>query len=164
MVNLREINKEDKDLLIQYLNNKNTIQHLSSKIPHPYKTEDAEWWINIGSKQDNIGRAIEYSGTFCGVISASEKKFEYSHSAEVGYWIGHEYWDKGIATSALSQFTAYIFNQTEIIRLSARVFSENKASMKVLEKAGYSLEGIFEKAIYNNGNYFNEHHFAKLRS
>lgn len=88
--------------------------------------------------------------------------FEYSHSAEIGYWLAKEFWRKGIVTEAINEFTHLIFSSTSISRLFASVFSSNTASMRVLEKAGYSLEGISTKAICKNGQYFDEHRFAKI--
>jgi ribosomal-protein-alanine N-acetyltransferase len=164
MIKLRGMESEDKNLLIRYLNNQDVVRFLSSKIPQPYTDQDAEWWVEVGSKQGGTVRAIEYHGLFCGVIGAVRQHFEYSHCAEIGYWLGREYWGKGIATEAVIKLTQLVFADSKLQRLYAPVFSANKASMRVLEKAGYKLEGIFEKAICKNGEYFNEHRFVKLRS
>ncbi|MES9854834.1 MAG: GNAT family protein [Candidatus Thiodiazotropha sp. L084R] len=51
---------------------------------------------------------------------------------------------------------------TNIIRLSAPVFSPNKASMRVLEKCGYELEGIFKKAIFKHDDFLDVHLYAKI--
>ncbi|WP_425423923.1 GNAT family N-acetyltransferase [Sporocytophaga myxococcoides] len=66
-------------------------------------------------------------------------------SAELGYWIGEPYWEKGIATEAVNLITDYGFNQLNLIRLYRGIFDFNKASQKVLEKAGFKFECIFEK-------------------
>ena len=57
-----------------------------------------------------------------------------------------------------------LFSNTDIVRLYAPVFSPNKASMRVLEKCGYQLEGVLRKAIYKNGVYLDEHFYAKISS
>jgi len=38
--------------------------------------------------------------------------FEYAHSAELGYWLGREYWSRGIATAVVKEFTQFIFETT----------------------------------------------------
>lgn len=163
MIKLRDMKKNDEELLVQYLNNEQVVRYLSLKIPKPYTSEDAKWWVEIGSKESAIVKAIEFEGVFCGVIGVYNQQLEYSHSAEVGYWIAQKYWNKGIAAKALIEFTSFIFSSTPIIRLFAPVFSANKSSMRVLEKAGYSLEGVLIKAICKHGQYFDEHLFAKVR-
>ena len=62
-------------------------------------------------------------------------------SAEVGYWLGQPFWGRGIATEALRAVTDYAFTTLDICRLEAGVFDWNPASARVLEKAGYVLEG-----------------------
>ena len=164
VIALRKMKKEDQDLLVQFLNDESVIKYLSSRIPQPYTENDAAWWVDTGSKEDGIVRAIEFEGKFCGVIGASLQPREHSHSAEIGYWIAHQYWGKGIATKSLLKLTDYVFSQTEIIRLYAPVFSPNIGSMRVLEKSGYKLEGVFEKAIFKKAEYFDEHLFARVKT
>lgn len=147
MVELREFKTDDASLLQVYLNNPNVTRFLTSSIPQPYEKEDAEWWINEGSK-GGIVRAIEYEGVFIGAVGANRKQFEHSRSAEIGYWLAESYWGKGIATAALSQLSAFIFESTDIVRLQAHVFEGNFPSARVLEKCGYRLEGVLQKAIF----------------
>jgi len=101
---------------------------------------------------------------FAGVIGVSVGEYQHSRCAELGYWLGEEYWGKGIASDSLTQMTEYIFSSTKIVRLFAPVFDPNKASMRVLEKCGYKLEGVLEKGIFKNGEFFNEHMFARVHS
>ena len=162
MLRLRELQTSDEPLLVQYLNNPNVTRFLSSRIPKPYTQADAHWWVETGSKDKAIVRAIEYRGDFCGVIGATLQAFEHAHSAEVGYWLARPAWGNGIATAALRQFSEHLFAKTEIRRLFAGVFDGNLASARVLEKAGYEFEGIRQKAVFKNGQYLNEHLYARL--
>lgn len=150
MVVLREFNIEDGALLTGHLNNPNVTKYLTTSIPQPYTQEDAKWWINEGSKA-GIVRAVEYNGVLVGSVGANRRQFEHSKSAEVGYWIAESHWGKGIATKALQELSALVFQTTDIVRLQAHVFDGNSASGRVLEKAGYRLEGIMRKAVFKNG-------------
>lgn len=161
MVVLREFTIGDTPLLQEYLNNPRVTKHLTSSIPQPYEKKDAEWWVNEGSKI-GIVRAIEYEGVFIGAVGAHRKQFEHSRTAEIGYWLADSHWSKGIATIALRQLTAYIFQSTDIVRLQAHVFEGNFASAKVLEKAGYRLEGILKKTIFKRGVFMDASLYAAV--
>ena len=72
-------------------------------------------------------------------------------TAEMGYYIAEEYWGKGIMTKVVKEVCKYIFENTDIIRIFAEPFAYNIASCRVLEKAGFELEGILRNnAIKNN--------------
>lgn len=161
MIELCEFKTEYAHLLQEYLNNPKVTKYLTSRIPQPYRKEDAEWWINEGSKA-GIVRTIEYKGIFIGAVAANRMQFEHSRSAEIGYWLAERYWGKGIATDALTQLSAFIFANTDIVRLQAHVFEGNSASAKVLEKAGYCLEGTLRKAIFKQGVFMNASLYARV--
>jgi ribosomal-protein-alanine N-acetyltransferase len=61
---------------------------------------------------------------------------------EVGYTIARPYWGKGYATEALQAVIQFGFEKMELVRMEAVVLPENIASVKVLEKAGMTFEGI----------------------
>lgn len=162
MIHLRDLKEQDAPLLVDYLNNTEVVKYLSSRIPYPYTIKDAQWWVNTGCKEEAVAKAIEFNGVFCGVVGAHRQQFEYSHCAEIGYWLAEAYWGKGIASAALTQLSQIVFTTTDIIRLYASVFSTNPASMRVLEKAGYSLEGIFRQGANKNNEYYDVHTFALI--
>ncbi len=161
MIELRDFEQRDIEVLVKLLNNKNVTQYLTTRIPQPYTTQDAEWWVNTGSKA-GIAKAIDVDGTLVGVISITIGDYENARSAEIGYWLGEDYWGEGIATKAVDKMTNNVFSNSEIVRLFARVFAPNKESMHVLEKCGYTKEGIFKKSIFKGGKYLDEHIFAKI--
>ncbi|WP_395343800.1 GNAT family N-acetyltransferase [Ningiella sp. W23] len=163
MVLLRDFTENDVEKLVSILNNESVTRFLSTKIPSPYTLQDAMWWVNEGSKGELI-KAISYEDEMVGCIGVYHGEFEYQKSGEIGYWLAQEYWRKGITLAAINQLVNYVFNNTGIIRLSAPVFSDNQPSMRLLLKAGFKEEAILEKAIFKNGQYYNSHIFAKLRS
>lgn len=162
MINLRHFKDSDTDLLISYLNNNEVTQYITSAIAKPYTLVDALWWINEGSKTQYI-KAIEHNGIFVGCISATVGNFEYNRSAELGYWIGKEYWGQGIATNAVKMFSEFLFNETELVRLFVSVVKENKASIRVLEKNNFVYEGLLRNASYKNGQFFDEYVLSKIK-
>ena len=163
MVSLRDFTENDINSLVTILNDESVTQFLSTKIPFPYTLEDAKWWVSEGSQGDLI-KAITVNGQFAGCIGVNRGEFEYQKSGEIGYWIAQEFWRKGVASSALNKMSEYVFSHTDIVRLFASVFSGNAASMGLLLKCGFTQEAVLQKAIFKNGQFYDNHVFAKLRS
>lgn len=164
MITLRNFKKNDVESLTRHANNENIARSLSHRFPSPFSENDALKWITTGAKNNGIHKAIDLNGECIGSVGITFQPGEHSHCAEIGYWIGEEYWGNGIATDALSQMIDITFVTTNIIRLFAKVFSSNKASMRVLAKCGFKLEGICERAVYKNGQYLDEHIYARIKS
>ncbi len=163
MVELHELSRDDNELLVRYLNNPQLVRFLSSRIPQPYSHEDANWWVETGSKEAAFVRAISFEGVFCGVTGIYTNTAEYGHAAELGYWVAQEYWNRGIASEAVIQFTELVFATTAIQRIYAVVAAPNLASVQVLKKAGYTQEGVLKLAVQKQGRFYDEYAFAKIR-
>lgn len=164
MITLRPLTIADQKLLALYLNNPNVIQYLSSNIPHPYSEQDAKWFIETGSKTDAINQAIVYQQQFCGVIGIYLQANEYAHSAELGYWIGEDFWQQGIATQAVKQFCRQIFFTSNITRIFNPVTAQNIPSIRVMEKAGFTLEGVLKHSVAKDGQLANEHLYSLIKT
>jgi len=82
-------------------------------------------------------------------------------SAEIGYWLGEEFWGRGIATAALLGVTEHAFAVYDLCRLYAHVFEWNVASARVLEKAGYAFEGRLIKSVTKEGKTIDQLLYAK---
>ncbi len=85
-------------------------------------------------------------------------------NAELGYWLGEPFRGQGIVTAAVKQTVGYAFDTYDITRVFARPFGHNKASQRVLEKAGFLFEARFEKTLYKNGEYLDEMIYGVRRS
>jgi [ribosomal protein S5]-alanine N-acetyltransferase len=165
MTRLRELCHSDLDPLVRLANNANVSRYLVYTFPHPYTKSDGEWWIGTGSMRAGaITRMIEYEGEFAGLIGITPQSGWQDHVGEIGYWVGEEYWGNGIATSALGQMTDFGFAGLQLQKLCAPVLAPNAASMRVLAKCGYTLEGILKSEVRKDGRYFDIHRFARLRN
>ena len=162
---LKYFHREVADRLAILANNPRVSAQVRDNFPFPYTISDAYFWIDLCNKQHagSYHRAIYYHDEFVGGIGVLQQEDIYRYNAEIGYWLGEPYWGLNIATEAVKQMTAWIFANTEIHRLFAGVFETNKASMRVLEKAGYQSEAVHRKAIVKNGQVIDEHLFVKLR-
>ncbi len=160
---LRKLKIKDKQALVKLLNNKKIWNNLRDHLPYPYSERDAESFIESTEKDKHQHVfAIEYNGSFCGVIGLTLQKDVYRRSAEIGYWIGEPFWGKGIATKSIQWITRYGFENLKLLRIYACVFESNPASMKVLEKNGYINEGILKKAVIKNGKIQDEYRYYRL--
>lgn len=83
---------------------------------------------------------------FDGHVAGNIVSFEQSGEPQVGYWIGKEYWGKGVATGALSEFLRHVKTRP----LYAHVAKHNIASVRVLEKCGFTICGE-DKGLSNAG-------------
>ena len=116
----------------------------------PWCEEDAKRFIgSVGSLPSVF--AIEIDGEAVGSIGYFPQTGTERHCAEVGYWLAEEYWGRGIMNDAVRVLSEYVFKNTEILRLFATPYGHNAASMRVLEKAGYTKVGLMRKAEMKNG-------------
>lgn len=165
MIKLRDYSIADADRFAVLANNENVSRYLIYTFPYPYTKQDAERWIKTGSKANNaVTKVIEYQGKLVGTVGITPQTGWKEHSAEIGYWVGEEYWGKGIATEALRAMNDLAFSTLKYKKLFAPVLGPNKASMRVLEKCGYSLEGVLKQEVFKGGHYFDGHYYAKFYS
>lgn len=163
-ISLRRLEMKDKEKLAFLANNKKVFDNLRDYFPHPYTEKNAEDFIQMtGQENPAMTFAIEYEGQICGVAGLVAQPDVYRKTAEIGYWIGELFWNKGIATIAVKLLTDYAFKQLDFIRIHTGIFEYNTASMKVLERNGYEKDGVFKRSIIKNGVICDEHRYSKLR-
>ena len=85
-------------------------------------------------------------------------------TAELGYYIAEEYWGLGIITEAIEQICAYVFCNSDIIRIFAEPFAYNAASCRALEKAGFQFEGTLRSNAEKNGEVIDMKMYSLLRT
>ncbi|MFN8257115.1 MAG: GNAT family protein [Bacteroidales bacterium] len=162
-IQLRPFKESDDKKVALLCNNRNLSDNLRDQIPFPYTEQDARVFISFCLGQNpQVTFAIEYQQELAGCIGLVLQNDIYRLSAEIGYWIGEPYWGKGIATEAVQLVSEYAFQELNLVRLYAGVFDFNKASQKVLEKAGFELEGILKKAIIKNNKILDECRYARI--
>lgn len=161
---IRQWRNEDLQELVSQANNVNVWNNLRNYFPHPYTEEHGKAWLEkVVDALPAINMAIEADGKLAGGIGLILNGDVYIKSAEIGYWLGEQYWGKGIATEAVRQMTEYAFYYFDLVRLYAEVFETNKASMRVLEKNGYYLEGVRRKAVFKNDVLMDDYIWVKLK-
>ena len=133
-IELTEIRETDRLQFVKYLNNKEHYDY-TLMIPSPYSEAEKKHGRVVNF-------AIRTEGVLIGGIGlmTNEKPIA-KHKAEIGYWLGKPFWGQGIMTEVARVFSDYWLDNG-FIRLEATVFVPNLASKRVLEKAGFTLEGF----------------------
>src|SRR4030095_95060 len=122
----------DSTSLTLHANNRNIWLNLRDAFPHPYKLKDARAFIRA-AMQDQPERffAIAVGGKAVGGIGYSLHRDVERVSAEIGYWLGEEFWGRGITTAALKALTEYAVQTHGLTRLYAVPYEWNQASFRV---------------------------------
>lgn len=162
---VRDWRAEDAPDLAVQANDRRVWLNLRDAFPHPYGLEDAHRFIAMAlEKSPRTFFAIESAGRVAGGIGYSTHGDVERVSAEVGYWLGHEYWGRGIGTAALRILTDRAFRaHDDMRRLYAVPFVWNPASARVLEKAGYRCEGTLRQSVIKDGQILDQWMYAILR-
>jgi RimJ/RimL family protein N-acetyltransferase len=162
-VRLREWKRKDAKDLAFIANNKKIWDNVRDRLPFPYSEKDAKEWLDLVNKQDIVTTfCVEADGRVAGSIGLVLKDDVYRKSIEIGYFIGEEFWGKGIATEAVRLLLEHISVNFDAVRIYAEVFAYNKSSMRVLEKNGFYLECVRKKAAFKNNQVVDDYVFVKF--
>lgn len=149
---IRDLQITDVESLTKYANNLNVSRYLA-RIPYPLKKEQEMKFVqkcideSKKEKRENyqFGISLKNKNEVIGMIGLTNLKEEVN-SMEIGYWLGEDYWRKGIMLEAIRKMLDFGFNNLKLNRIEAKAFVENEASKKILEKSGFKLEGLLRQA------------------
>lgn len=136
---------------------------LRDLFPHPYQVADAERYIGrVASVDPPLSLVIIVDGRAAGGVGLQPMTDVNRRTAEIGYWIGAAFWGRGIATEAVTLVTDWAFGAHGFLRIFAQPFARNVASRRVLEKAGYELEGTMRCSAVKDGEIRDQCMYARL--
>ena len=121
-------------------------------IPHPYSEADARTWIEKHKGQESPPKEIVFAittrpdGELIGTIGFGGIDHEHCQ-AEMGFWIGMDWWGKGYATEAAQAVVRFGFEELKLNRIYAHYMVKNPASGRVLEKIGMKREGLLRQRV-----------------
>jgi RimJ/RimL family protein N-acetyltransferase len=154
----------DVESLVTYANNRAIWLNLRDRFPHPYARRDGIEFLRsvVGQSPETIF-ALAVDDQAVGSIGFVMQPDVERVSAEIGYWLGQPFWGRGITTDALRALTEYAFKRHSLTRLFALPFASNRASCRVLEKAGYQLEARLRRSAIKNGEIVDQCQYACVR-
>jgi [ribosomal protein S5]-alanine N-acetyltransferase len=142
----------DAEEFVRCANDPAVAANLCDSFPHPYTLAHATAWLRAAvAVWPVVEFAIEVDGEVAGGIGLTFGTDIHRCSAEIGYWLGRSFWGRGLATAAVKALVGYGFREFRPMRIFARVFAGHTASIRVLEKAGFSREGLMRRAAIKAG-------------
>ena len=162
---IRTWSSRDADALVKYANNRNVWLNMRDAFPHPYTEASAQAFLDAVSRQDpTTFFAIATPTEAIGGIGITLNRDVHRFTAEMGYWLGEPYWGKGIMTETVSKFTEYAFECFPLVRIYAEPYANNSPSCRVLEKAGYVLEGRLRNSAIKDGRILDQFMYSQVRA
>lgn len=148
---IRDWQMEDASSIAKYANNKKIWMNLRDSFPHPYSLQDAECFISRVIERDPITIfAIATQTEAIGSIGLTIGSDVHRFTAELGYWLAEPFWGKGIMTQAVKSLISYGIHDLRLHRIFAEPYTTNPASARVLEKAGFTCEGILRSNVFKD--------------
>jgi [ribosomal protein S5]-alanine N-acetyltransferase len=161
---VRSWRADDLPSILQHANNREVARQLRDRFPHPYEPAHALGFLQwVGRQPVETVWAIAVDDEAVGGIGLQLGQDIERVSAEVGYWLGQDHWGGGLATAALQSVTAHAFARYGLTRIFAVPFAANAASIRVLEKAGYVLEGHLRRSAIKDGVVCDQRLYARYQ-
>jgi RimJ/RimL family protein N-acetyltransferase len=135
---LRPPRLEDARTIAALVNDRR-IAHNTARIPHPYAVADAHAFLTAvtASERDAVFLITAHGSVIgcCGIEQSAD-------GAELGYWLGVDFWGQGYATEAARAVIDHAFGELGCDALQAGARVSNSASRRVLEKCGFQWTGV----------------------
>ncbi|MGH2456012.1 MAG: GNAT family N-acetyltransferase [Candidatus Limnocylindria bacterium] len=130
---------------VQALAGAREVAHTTLNVPHPYRDGMAETWIRTHAPGFEAGDQATFAivnRQTNEVVGAIGLMINLDHArAELGYWVGVPFWNRGYATEATRAALRYGFEELALHRIFALHLVRNPASGRVMQKAGMQREG-----------------------
>jgi RimJ/RimL family protein N-acetyltransferase len=162
---IRDFRPTDAESLAKHANNRNVSINLRDRFPYPYTIEDAKTFLDHALARERVEQifCIDIDGSLVGTIGLHPGEDVHRLTAEMGYWLGEEFWGQGIMSEAVPAFVDYCFEKFSLTRMFASTFETNPASVRVLEKAGFVFEGRMRKNVIKDGQILDSLLYAKTK-
>jgi [ribosomal protein S5]-alanine N-acetyltransferase len=158
---VRSWRHDDLASLVRHANNRKIWLNLRDRFPHPYTVRAGRDFLRTTlTQRPETVFAIAVDGEAVGGIGYVMLPDVERVSAEMGYWLGEPFWGRGIVTDAVIAVTRYAIQTHGFTRVFAVPFASNQASCRVLEKAGYALEGRLRRSAIKDGRIIDQMQFA----
>lgn len=152
-LSIRPWEADDAPVIVEALSDTGVTDTLRDGLPKPYTEADARDYIAFAQTagEGAYAFAIVVDGETVGSIQLTRQQNIHRRTAELGYYVVRRRWGSGICTEAVRQICRFAFENTDLLRVFAEPFAENAASCRVLEKAGFKLEGVLRQNAVKNG-------------
>jgi len=155
-----------EDVVFQ-MNSTSEISENTLSLPFPYREENAHFWFKMA--EDGF---VNKDAFIFGIREKENLKLigaiglhldSGNYKAEVGYWLGKSFWNKGYVSEALQKILKFGFEELNLNKIYASHFLHNPASGKVLEKNGFVYEGTLYQEILKNNQFLDIKRYGFLK-
>ncbi len=163
---IRKWELADAKDLAATISNPKVQDNLRDGLPYPYTERDGMDFISAmlaADETETFAFAVTVDGKAVGSVGIFRQSNIHRRTAELGYYIGEEYWGKGFMTEAVKQACDYVFAHSDILRIYAEPFAYNLASCRVLEKAGFQMEGTLRSNAVKKGKVLDMKMYALVK-
>lgn len=165
---LTEIRPTDRAAYLEHFQTREIYEH-TLNIPFPYTDKDFDFWISFVADRTKLnGQRVQFAirnidDQLIGGIGFDDLIIGKTHKTELGYWLAKPFWGRGIMSKAVNHLCKIAFADFKVIRITANIFAFNMGSQRVLEKNGFTEEGICKKHYCKNGKFLDGKLFALVR-
>jgi len=161
---IRNWRMDDGTPLAQHANNRKIWLGLRDLFPHPYTIDHANEFLRRALvAEPATSFCIDIDGLAVGGIGIRIGEDVHRYTAELGYWLSEDFWGHGITSEAVPAFTNYCFENFPLQRIYAEPYANNPASARVLEKAGFVLEGRLKNNVFKDEQILDSLLYAKTK-
>ena len=167
-IKLRSLKFSDTEVIRKFAKDKK-ITRYTFVIPPPFTKKQTQVFIKKAGKERKEGIAYHFgielkeNRKLIGMINLV-KVDRKNKNAEIGFWLGGKYQERGLAKEALNMILAFGFKKLKLKRIQARVLHKNKPAQKLLEKTGFKLEGRLRKKTFFKNQWFDDLIYGILRN
>jgi [ribosomal protein S5]-alanine N-acetyltransferase len=164
---LRRLEKEDAPRIQQFAGAYEVASNTLT-MPHPYEDGLAEPFIERVNEEWDQGNAYVFciasksDNLFMGVLGVHLSVV--NRKAEIGYWIGVPFWNKGYVTEAARRGVQFGFEDLKLNRIEASYYTRNPASGRIMQKIGMTYEGTMRQHYLRFGEFVDVGYYSILRS
>lgn len=159
---VRELELGDAPRIAELADDARIARNLGPAFPAPYTLADAETFLASGTRALAVDLVGASGPQLIGVIGPAVAAADMPGVLRFGYWFGADYWGRGYATEAVSCYVAAVAALPGMRRIEASVYAWNPASARVLEKAGFVLEGRLKDRVSIRGETCDELVFGRV--
>lgn len=166
---LRAPTSDDIERIAHIANNKSVARNMSAAFPHPYSVEDAKAFVEATGTRyaiEPVDSTAPSRQRMVGIVGGSDiddgQPGAPSGVHTFGYWLGEDAWGHGYATEAAAAYLDHIIALGTTRRIEASVYAWNPASVRVLEKLGFELEGRLRGRVVRFGDTTDELIYGRL--
>jgi RimJ/RimL family protein N-acetyltransferase len=162
---LRPWTMADVEALVRVGDDHDIWLNLRDRFPHPFTTPAAQLWLTDQAAESDppMSFAGEWRGQLVGGVRLKRREDAHAVCADLTFWLGREFWGQGIALAAVRLVTSYAFEGLGLERVQAFVYDWNPTAARVLESAGFQLEGRLRNYVKKDDRLGDALLYARLR-